>query len=101
MPAEAWVVLIVGVIGIAGSIIVSAGLIMLRLGGLGERFENHSKDLTDVQKAIEGIEKTLEMLAVQKEQILQLQRAMDQNTERTDITFTRVFTALEKLQERR
>ena len=65
------------------------GTILLKLGRMGERFEQHSKK-------IDKMEATLEIVAVQKDQIQSIREAIASNTNRTDETFKRVFTILDR-----
>lgn len=82
-------------IGILGS----AAVILTKLGRLGERFENHGVKLEKLEEAMEKIENTLEIVAVQKDQIQSLRDQQGMNVKRTDETFTRVFAILDRLQD--
>lgn len=76
----------------------SAGVILMKLGRMGERFDQHSAQLDKAAVAIDKIESTLETVAVQKDQIQSIRDQMALNTRRTDETFGRVFQILDRLQ---
>ena len=82
-------------IGLAGS----AGIILMKLGRLGERFDTHGKQLEKAQTAIDKIETALEIVAVQKDQIQSIRETIALNTKRTDETFTRIFGILDSLRK--
>ena len=62
-------------------------------------FKNHGTELENMRKDVDKIEEALSVVATQKEQIQALRDAQIQNTRRTDDTFTRVFSLLDKLQD--
>jgi hypothetical protein len=76
----------------------SAGVVLMKLGRLGERFDQHGKQLDTAQAAIDKIEGTLEVVAVQKDQIQSIRDAVAQNRKETSETFSRIFNTLERLQ---
>lgn len=88
--------LVIEGIGILGS----AALIMTKLGRLGERFDNHGDKLVKLESAVEKMEETLQVVAVQKDQIQSIREAQQLNTKRTDETFTRVFAIMDRMQQR-
>jgi hypothetical protein len=81
-----------------GGILGSAAVILTRLGRLGERFDNHGTKLEKLENAMDKMESTMEVLAVQKEQIQSLRDQQITNTKRTDDTFGRIFSTLERMQ---
>jgi hypothetical protein len=83
-------------VGILGS----AALIMTRLGRLGERFDNHGVKLEKLEGAMDKMGETLQVVAVQKDQIQSIREAQGMNTKRTDETFTRIFAILDRHQQR-
>lgn len=81
-------------------ILGSAALIMTRLGRLGERFDNHGSKLEKLENAMDKMEETLQVVAVQKDQIQSIREAQTLSIKRTDETFTRVFALLDRMQVR-
>lgn len=76
----------------------SAGVILMKLGRMGERFDQHSAQLDKAAMAIDKIESALETVAVQKDQIQSIRDQMSMNTKRTDETFSRIFQILDRMQ---
>lgn len=73
-----------------------AGVILMKLGGMGARFDQHSDTLDKMQTNIDKIEETLQVVAVQKDQIQSIREMIQLNTKRTDETFTRIFNSLDR-----
>ena len=78
-------------------VVGSAGVVLFKLGRLGERFDYHSAELRDTKVAVEKMEEALVVLAVQKHQIQSILDMIQQNARRTDETFTRIFDRLDKM----
>lgn len=74
---------------------------MFRLGRMGERFDAHATKMDKVETAIDKIQEAMATVAVQKNQIQTIADQVAQNTKRTDETFARVFTLLDRLQDHR
>lgn len=81
-------------------ILGSASLILTKLGRLGERFDNHGTKLEKLENAMDKMEETLQVVAVQKDQIQSIREAQTQSIKRTDETFTRVFALLDQMRAR-
>jgi hypothetical protein len=79
---------------------ITGGTIMLKLGKMTERFDNHATKLEKVEVAVDKIEDTLATVAVQKEEIRSIREQVLMNTKRMDESFNRVFSTLERLQVR-
>jgi vacuolar-type H+-ATPase subunit F/Vma7 len=73
-----------------------SAVILLKLGGMGVRFDQHSEALDKMQSNIDKIEETLQVVAVQKDQIQSIREMIQLNTKRTDETFTRIFNTLDR-----
>jgi hypothetical protein len=77
-------------------LVATGGTILFKLGRLGERFEGHATKLDKVEGQIDKIEETLQTVAVQKEAIQSIRDAQMQDRTRTDETFRRVFSLLDR-----
>ena len=71
---------------------------MMRLGRLGERFDNHGEKLEKLEIALDKMEETLSIVAAQKEAIQSIREQIKQNVDRTDETFRRIFSLLDRHQ---
>lgn len=71
---------------------------MMRLGRLGERFDNHGDKLEKLETALDKMEETLSIVAVQKEAIQSIREQQMQSIKRTDETFSRIFAVLDRMQ---
>lgn len=81
--------------GIVAVGVLGGGMIMLlKLGSIGNQIENHGV-------AIEKIEETLATMASQKVELQGLRERQQQDTQRTDESFRRVFQILDRLHDRK
>ena len=62
----------------------------MKLGRLGERFDQHGEQLKSAQTAIDKIEDTLQVVAVQKEALQSIRDAQLQDRNRIDQTFKEI-----------
>lgn len=96
MPIPDEVRLGIEILGVLGT----GGTILFKLGRLGERFKGHETKLEQVEDNVDKIKDALTVVAVQKEAIQSIRDSVAANTKRTDESFNRVFTVLDRLQER-
>ena len=75
-------------------VVGGAVLTLLKLGAIGNQITNHGEK-------IDKIETTLETVAEQKAEIRAIRQMAIDSTARTDETFKRVFTLIDRLHERK
>jgi hypothetical protein len=69
---------------------VSAGVTLVRLGRLGQQFDYHAAELKEAKVAIDKIEDTLQVVAVQNAAIQSIRDAQLQDRNRIDQTFKEI-----------
>lgn len=95
MAAEAWVALVLGVVGIVGTVLGVAWVLSSQITKIMVSNTAQSREIAEVKLDVGKLNDLVSLVAVQKNEIASLQRDMQQNTKRTDDTFTRIFGILD------
>lgn len=104
MTAEAWVALGLGLAGIAFTMFTAVWAISGQLSKALTRFElvaaQQATEINQLKQSIDKLEEIVASVALQRDQIQSIRDTITQNTARTDNTFSRVFQALDRINER-
>lgn len=80
---------------VAFGVIASGAATLLKLGAIGNQIKTHGESIVDLKKTAERQADTLAMVAVQKAELGALREMVINLTNRTDVTFGRVFNRLD------
>lgn len=84
---------------VALGVLISGAATLLKLGAIGNQISNHGTQIQDLQDTAKRQADTLAMVAVQKAELGALREMVISLTNRTDVTFGRVFSRLDRSAE--
>jgi len=91
---------VAGVLPIIGTILIAANQVSNRMAQAIVRIETvgtlQASEIKEIKASVEKLEGVVATVAVQKAELQSLRDEIKNNTKRTDDTFTRIFTILDK-----
>jgi hypothetical protein len=101
MAPEAIISLVIGTATIALTIIGASWAISSQLSKLTTSNQQQSAQISDIKQDISKLNDLVALVAVQKSEIASLREIQTLNTKRTDETFARIMSRMDKIESSR